>query len=102
VRVGNRTYERVPGAFGRVHLVLPYESKAACGVQGISEAGSTFSLSCRSCLSLVRKYQIGAADPLVAVTLRADELLLAKKVAPNPKFSAVPLPGSDVEQDHFQ
>lgn len=77
-RARPRDYERVEGAFGRVHLVRPFESVAACGVMRISDSATRCSLTCRACLRLALKFQTLAVDPLVSVVLRADELALAK------------------------
>lgn len=82
-----RVYERVPGPFGRVHLILPFESTAVCGAKGVVEPASLESISCRACAKLVLKFQTDALDPIVSVALRAEELALANKALfPDPPF----------------
>lgn len=78
-RARPRAYERVYGPFGRVHLVRPFESVAACGVRGIVEGPSRCSITCKACAGLVLDFQSHAVDPLVSVVLRPDEVALAKK-----------------------
>lgn len=78
-RARPREYERVEGHPGRVHLVRPFESVAACGVKGIVEGATRCSLTCRACAGLVLNFQTYAADPLVSVVLRPKELALAKE-----------------------
>ena len=78
-RARPRAYERVYGPFGRVHLVRPFESVAACGVRGIVEGPSRCPITCKACAGLVLDFQSHAVDPLVSVVLRPDEVALAKK-----------------------
>ena len=94
-RARPRAYERVYGPCGRVHLVRPFESVAACGVRRIVEGPSRCSITCKACAGLVLNFQTQAVDPLVSVVLRPDEVALAKK-ADRPRPAA---PGAVASQD---
>lgn len=90
-----RPYERVPGSFGRVHLVRPFEATAACGAKGFVERAISSPITCRACVELVLKFQGQAVNPLVAVALLADEMALARKaLGANPTAPEVGDPGT--------
>ena len=94
-RARPRDYERVRGAFSRVHLVRPFEAVAACGARGFVEGATRSPITCRACAGLVLDFQAHAVDPLASVVLRPDEVALAKKA----KRLRLAAPGAGASQD---
>ena len=88
-RAKHRSYERVKGPFGRVHLVMPFESTAPCGSRGFTEPATGYSLTCKTCIGIVQKYKANACDPLVFVDLRPDETLIGNVPVADPASTEI-------------